>query len=140
MRVSQRIGVVLTVLGITAGMASAAYAEGNWTSTISQALTGFNSRQWTDNNSDGTSTSIRFDGCIDVNAEYTPTSAEVQLTRETAWYLPDVNMGRKTLNCGYSDTQFWGQVQASNYHFTLEQIGGAASGERLNVAYVQVNF
>lgn len=140
MRMLQRIGVGLAVLGITVGMTTAAFAEGSWSSYISEALSGFDSRQWTDNNSDGTNTSIRFDGCVDVNAGYIATSAEVQLTRETPWYQPEVNMGRKTLDCGSSDTRSWGQVQASNYHFTLIKIGGNVSGGRINVAYVQVGY
>lgn len=118
---------------------SFAYAEGSWSSYITGASTGFNSRTWTDRNADVTSTTIRFDGCV--NNINKPVKADVtlQLTRETPWYQPDENRGRKVLYCSSSDTKSWGRQPSGNYHFTITHVSGSVKGnmsaKRVRVSY-----
>lgn len=124
----------------TLAIASPAAAEGSWSSSITDALTGFNSRTWADNNNDANATKITFKNCTHNWGSATPKSAEVQLTRQTPWYQPDDNRGRKTLNCGTSATGDWGRQSSGSFHFTITKIGGMSSGPRLSVQTVSVSY
>ena len=117
--------------------ASAAFAEGSWTSYISGALTGFESRIWYDGNTDAANTLIRFDGC---HLTWGPgTNADVNLRRViNNW--PDDDRGTKRLYCSTSDTGNWGDVPGGDYRFRIDKIGGQTSGNQLNVDYVRVSY
>lgn len=116
-----------------------AYAEGGWSSYMTGVLTGFNSRTWQDQNIDSTSTSITFSGCTNNINPYHGVNAEVQLTRETPFYQPDESQGRRSLNCGGSDTKYWGRFPAGSYHFTLTGVNGSKYGA-ISVRNVGVNY
>jgi hypothetical protein len=128
-------GVVLSLT-----LAGTALAEGQWESFIAGALTGFESRTWTDNNTDATSTSVRFEGCSDNRpgndgSEHT----DIAVFREIP-ILPDENRGQKRLHCATAATAFWGDVPAANYHFTVKLIHGLASGNQLWVDFVRTRY
>lgn len=130
----------VSVLSLTALLvATPAGAEGGFASSISDARTGFNSRTWTDRNSDNVSTTVRFDRCEVTGDGVEPDRAEVQLTRIIP-VLPDQNRGRKTLNCDFSATGSWGDQPASDYRFAIITINGSSSGRTLDVARVEVTY
>ena len=126
------LAVIVALVGALV-LGGTALAEGTWVGHIHGAKPGFNSRSWTDRNSDGLRTTIRFQGC-------TARTVEVQLTRETPWWQPDENRGRRTLECAGSDREFWGDEEAGNYHFTITNFDGAAKGHRLDVRAAQVDY
>lgn len=128
------VGVVLTLI-----LGGSAAAEGAWTSSISGALTGFESRRWTDNNNDSVSTTVNFQGCRLNLQPTTSVSATLNLYRDRTG-LPDVALGEKTFSCYNSGTGSWGDVQSGTYHFTLKKINGATSGKRLWVSHVGVGY
>ncbi|MEV7427738.1 hypothetical protein [Streptomyces sp. NPDC091212] len=108
---------------------------------MSAVRTGFDSRSWTDNNNDANSTTIRFAGCSNGGLGAPVTNTEIQLTHETAWYEPDENKGRKTLNCSSSATGNWGRMTSKGgYHFSVIKIQGATSGYYLSVPTINVAY
>ena len=140
MNQAKRLAISVVAVATLFAIGSPAWAEAAWSSTLSGVLTGFNSRSWADHNIDTVKTSIQFNGCVDIDHGYVGTTATVQLTQETPWYEPDINMGVKTLNCASSDTQIWAQEPAASYHFTVVKIGGQTSGGRLDASYVRVAY
>jgi len=59
----------IAIAGVASAMlvlgASAALAEGSWTSSTTDVLTSFDSRSWTGTNNDAAHTVITFEGCTD---------------------------------------------------------------------------
>lgn len=102
-----------------------------------RALTGFDSRQWSDSNSDSQSTDIRFDDCEDRNTNIEPDNVYIQLTKENT-FTPDEDRGRKVEYCENTDTRYWGDQPSGNYHFTIIRINGNTSGGRVDVPFVKV--
>lgn len=133
-------GTILAATALMIGMAPVAWAEGSWTSYIHGAMTGFDSRTWTDGATDGDATKIRFDDCLDINHPFETPSTEVQLTRQTPWWWPDEDRGRKMLHCLITDTGNWGWQPVGGYHFTITKINGRTSGGRIDVDYVEVEY
>lgn len=132
--------VVIVALACSLFLTDSALAEGSWASNIQGALTGFRSRNWTDNNLDAAGTYINFQGCDDGTGQTNPNdNTEVRLWHDVAW-APDDNFGSQTLYCYYSDTKYWGQVPAGNYYFILDRINSSTSGWRINVGYVEVGY
>ena len=121
-------------------LAPAAMAEGSWTSSITNALTGFDSRSWTDNNSDSANTTIQFNNCEDDWTAIEPDNTQIQLTKETPWYEPDENRGRFVSDCENSDTDNWGDEPSGSYHFTIIRINGSESSGRLDVPFLRVRY
>jgi len=115
-------------------------AEGSFNSSMSGVLTGFTSRTWGDRNSDGNATRITLRNCTHNWSPQAPKSSELQLTRETPWWQPDENRGRKTFNCGSSATGDWGRQGNSSYHFTVTKIAGLSSGPSLSVGSLTVSY
>lgn len=139
--------VMASTAALAVALAAPALAEGSFSSSITGAYAPFNSRTWTDNNNDATSTHVTFQNC---NDQYTSASyndhAKIQLTRETPWYQPDENKGQDTLYCkNTSDTAYFGRVSSGNYHFTIVNINGQPSGStpvyaRIDVGWVGVGY
>ncbi|MES2093202.1 MAG: DUF4179 domain-containing protein [Actinomycetota bacterium] len=122
------LAVGALIIGTSMLAASPALAEGNWTSSITSALTGFYSRTWQDNNSDNVNTTVGFSGCsITDGRAFTETQLEM-------WgefgALPDQNLGNIQNTC---NTSSWGRVANNAYHFRINTINGSTSGYRLNV-------
>ncbi len=100
----------------TAGVAQAA----NFDWYMSGVQTGFNSRTW--NFSTSGDEAIESDYCDWMYPGAGGTYYRLQLTQETAWYLPDRNAGQASYACdqygggyGYHD---FGSQPHGNYHFT----------------------
>jgi hypothetical protein len=130
----------LTVLAVIIS-ASPALAEGSFTSSLSNVLTGFNSRSWTDKNSDGTSTRITLSQCTDPARGGKGANTRLQLTRERGGVLPDKQVGdRKTFYCSSSAYGDWGRVARGKYHFTVILIDGQERGVSLSAKKVVVRY
>lgn len=111
-----------------------ALAEGSWSSNISGALTGFESRDWGDGNRDAASTTIRFQGCTRAGGFATTAGTELRRKRS---FMPDQSLGMKTL-C--STTGNWGRVASGTYKFRINTIGGRTSGYQLWVNNVTTTY
>ncbi|KFG73586.1 hypothetical protein [Streptomyces mutabilis] len=107
---------------------------------MSGVRTGFDSRTWTDNNSDNTSTYISLTGCSNGGQGAPVTNTELQLTRETSWYEPDENRGRHTFYCSNSASHYFGDQPSGSYHFTVTKIQGSTSGYYLKVNSVYTRY
>jgi hypothetical protein len=118
-------------------MGGTAFAEGNFLSSISGAFTGFESRQWTDHNSDNVGSVIRFRGCTRAGGFGTNTAVNLRRTI-SGW--PDDNKGTKTLYCAVVDEGNWGDVQSGTYRFRIDRINGATSGYQLWVDSLRVIY
>lgn len=98
-----------------------------------------NSRTWTDTNHTLGDTRVQFKGCHEsFGGAFTDTT--VQLTRETAWFQPDKDLGQKTFACKVSKWRDWPKEdRAGDYHFTVVKINGTKSCNcRLDVPDVDV--
>ncbi len=109
-------------------------AEGSWTSYISGAGAGFDSRTWQDGNSDANSTTIQFKGCKKTDGS--GSSATVQLTREQSFPKPDEDRGKKSFACASSYTGNWSRQPAGSYHFSLTYV----QATQIWVDYVKVAY
>ncbi|MGH3931418.1 MAG: hypothetical protein ACRDTF_15775 [Pseudonocardiaceae bacterium] len=121
------------------GLAGFALAEGSFTSSITHALTGFESRRWTDRDADNVSTSVQFDRCRNVNRGFTSATADVRLWRDIS-FSPDEDRGSRFFDCGISSTQYYGDQPAGDFYFELTRIDGFTSGGRLDVDFVRVGY
>ncbi len=115
-----------------------AFAEGNWSSSISGAAVGFSSRSWQDSNVDAAHTGVTFSGC---SVDFAPSgfsSTDVNLYDEFGGF-PDQSVGTKNNTCGTSD---WGRMTRSDqYHWTIDGINGDGSSQpRLNVDSVTQSY
>lgn len=136
---------LLAGLGLLLSLAIAApvAAEGSFTSSFSGWLPGLDSRTWKDGNRDASSTRITLGGC---RAEANPTvvvTYRLQLTRETPWYLPDENKGRKDFACHRTSvTNSWGRQAAGSYHFTLTHVNGTEYSDpgKVRASTVKVSY
>lgn len=141
MSTRSRGGTIAIAVALMVGLlAPAASAEGSFDSDMTSVLTGFSSRTWSDRNADAAATRITLRGCTHDWAPGAPKSAELQLTRETPWWQPDENRGRKTFNCAASATQDWGRQPSSSYRFTVTKIAGLSSGPKLTVRSLTVSY
>ncbi len=137
MQLSKRSALVIggLVIGTSIVAASPALAEGSWTSSISSAITGFQSRTWQDNNSDNVATTVSFSGCTITDGR--PFSkTQLEMWGEFGAF-PDQNLGSIQNTCNTSN---WGRVANNAYHFRINTINGSVSGYRLNVTTVRTAY
>lgn len=127
--------VVLLVGGASVAAASPAMAEGSWSSSITNALTGFKSRSWQDSHKDHAATRTVLSTCTETwGSPKSVGSVTLNLFDEKG-LLPDANMGARTSNCG---TFNWGEMKRSDkYHFKLSKVGGYSSGVKLTAKSVK---
>lgn len=117
------------------GLAGPALAEGTFSSSISKAVPGFESRQWQDNNLDSTNGYVNFKYCTGDIAGYI-VEVDVGIYKEDAG--PDTQVGRETLQCQTgSDSVYSGDVGKDQYHFTIKGIKNAT---KVNVGAVKVVY
>lgn len=129
-------GVLVSGVVFSVSLVSPAYAEGNWSSSISGALTGFMSRSWTDNNTDSASTRTVWSGCSLGGPTYRNTTLD--LSRDRGALLPDQVYGQRTSNCGTFD---WGRMtDKGSYHWTIKKINDSESGYRISVNSVKTYY
>jgi hypothetical protein len=120
----RRVLVAAVAGALIAGM-QPALAEGSWTSYMQGVLVGFDSRTWTDHNSDSVSTHVYLYGC-------SGWTFNLQLTRETPWYEPDEDRGHRAYwNCGRTsgETRYWGDQPSGDYHFSVIDCCGDPPGD-----------
>jgi len=113
------VGVVATALVL--GGATAAHAEGNFKSYMTQVQPTFTSRSWEDKNRDGASTIVKLSNCKVNAGGKVPGSSKLKSIKVTLHYG-----GGKTKSltqaCG---TYNYGRVSADNYNsFEITAING----------------
>ncbi|MGC5343472.1 hypothetical protein ACPXCE_18600 [Streptomyces sp. DT24] len=141
-RVHRGAVAVAGAAAIILTMAPTAFAEGSFSSSISGAMTGFNSRWWTKQKNYDASTVINFKNCW---ASGPDTSTTVQLTKYKSGPLPDENRGQKTFTAcfgGGTSSGNWGTQRGGGdeYRFAIMKINGSTSGYSLNVSSLSVSY
>ncbi|MEU0998222.1 hypothetical protein ACFW5S_24095 [Streptomyces olivaceus] len=101
--------VIAAAAAATFTLAPPASAEGSWSSYISNWRGGDEFRRWTDNHSDGSSTTVSFSGCSFGG----PSSATLELDHVRD-FLPDVSHGTRSNSC---NTVSWGEVGKAEFYF-----------------------
>src|SRR5579875_3626400 len=134
------LGLVVTVVTLVV-LAVPTLAEGQRTSYMSGAATGFESQSWTDNHRDNWSTDITFENCTETYRPTLNVNATIRLYYERT-LLPEINRGDRTLNCYHAFyTGHWGEMtDVGGYHFTLKTISGNTSGYWLDVQHVYFSW
>ena len=138
-----RSAVTVLLLAMAGFIASPAFAEGSFSSYFRGWLPGTSSRTWSDQNRDADATRITLGGCHAVSSGAVPITPQLQLTRETPWYLPDDNRGRKSFECWSqpSVTQSWGRQPSGTYHFTLTKVNGSdVAVDKISAPTVRVGW
>ncbi len=141
-RVHRGAVAVAGAAAIVLTMAPTAFAEGSWSSSISDAKTGFSSRWWTKQKDYDASTVIKFNDC---RASGPDTSTTVQLTKYKSGPLPDENRGQKTFTACFSggtSTGDWGTQRGGGdeYRFSIMKINGSSSSYSLYVSSLSVSY
>ncbi|MEU9854972.1 hypothetical protein [Streptomyces sp. NPDC047974] len=106
-------GLLVSAAVIGLAGATPAFAEGSWSSSMSGVLPGFESRRWSDNNTDATSTSVAFAGCW--VHERTFRGATLIVWKDV--FGPDESKGARTNSC---NTTSWGDLAAGSYYFEVD--------------------
>jgi hypothetical protein len=123
--------VAATTLAGTVLAASPAFAEGAWSSKLTNAAIGKSSRSWQDSHKDGVRTTTTFSGCRITGNASGFSSATVTLYDERG-LLPDQSKGSKTNRCGKSD---WGVMTRSDrYHWTVSKLNGSGYAPELRLS------
>ncbi|MET4781493.1 hypothetical protein [Glaciihabitans sp. UYNi722] len=130
MKITKRRALVVgaLIIGTSVLAAGPAMAEGSWSSSISGAVTGFQSRSWQDSNLDNVETRVVFSGCS-VDGGQTFTKTQLEMWGEFGAF-PDQNLGNISNTCNTSN---WGRVANNSYHFRVNTINGTTSGYHLSV-------
>lgn len=111
---------VLVVVGM-----SPAFAEGQFTSTLSGARPGYNSSSWQDSNTDSHNTTVAMTGCSLPQSGGLAFDIELKLYDEHGLF-PDQSVGtRMRSSCG---TFNWGhQTHSDRYHWNIFALSGSTS-------------
>ncbi len=125
-RVTALAGGLSALIVLLAG--SPVFAEGSWSGKVEGVRQGFESRRWTDRNSDSVKTAVTFKNCSWKDPSNRPNSAgytTVEL-RQVLTALPDRKLGKKDLWCAGAsgDTKDWGDRAAGEYYFSVYGAGG----------------
>lgn len=120
--------MLVAMLTVTAS----AFGEGSWTGSLSSVLTGFNSRDCSDKNNDGASTTVQLSSCRTVPSSGSA-RAGVELRRKRT-SLPDESFGTQLARCYNSSTRDWGDVKAGTYKFRINTINDQESGNWLSAS------
>lgn len=130
--------VAVLVGGGSLVAAAPAMAEGSWSSSITNALTGFKSRSWQDSHKDKAATKTVLKTCSETWGSSKPVGSVTLNLFDERGLLPDKNMGSRTSNCG---TFNWGEMQRPDrYHFKLSKVAGLDSGVKLTAKSVKQYF
>lgn len=126
MNKSAKIALGIGVFALATALATSAWAEGSWTSYITGAKIGFESRAWADRDLDQVPTTVKFTGCSVSGTTFASTG--VTLYQDTLIPFFYTNHGLITNTC---NTVSWGQALGfGNYHFTIERINGSSTTTR----------
>lgn len=140
MKVSRSVAALAGASFVIVGLAGPALAEGTFSSSISNAATTFESRQWQDNNLDSTNGYVNFKNCQGTIGGV-QVSVDVGIYKEDAG--PDTQVGREWLQCQKgsdkpSDSVYAGDVGKDQYHFTIKGLQNA--GKNVDVQAVKVVY
>ena len=128
-------GVVLGV-ALTLTFASAALAEGNWSSFLSGVNRGYNSRTWRDGHLDTVATRVVFASCNDRDPGTLPGQvfATLILWRHAGIFPPE-DRGHIVKFCFSGATYNWGEQPgpSEDFHWQVNDFSGGAGGNRLDV-------
>lgn len=133
----RKFGVVLSIAALSSTVfAGAAFAEGQWESSISGALPGFTSRAWQDNASDSSDTVTYFQGC---SLRYSNLKSIDLGLWDKMGLFPDYRSGGVNQNCG---TYNFGRMTRPNeYYFKVERLNDQyVSNYYLDVSYVKQSY
>ncbi|GGU41751.1 hypothetical protein GCM10010211_01010 [Streptomyces albospinus] len=108
-----------------------AHAEGSRTTYISGWHINSESSRWTDNATDGVSTSVQFSGC---STDSDNGFGEAGITLYKDVFGPDEDHGTRT---NYCNTSSWGSQSSGDYYFTLSSL---TYGGTLNVKSVGIRY
>lgn len=110
-------------------------AEGEWNSKLDRVLTGFNSRQWFDGQSDAADTTVTMSGCSRDDGANHRMRVELRRVR----FGPDVNYGRKDFDRCNIEARIgnWGRPGArGDYYVTFNHYDfGRASATAVRTRY-----
>ncbi|MER8219903.1 hypothetical protein ABTZ58_04755 [Streptomyces sp. NPDC094143] len=125
------------VIGTAAAatLALAPIAEANWSSSISGASVGFESRRW----SDELYSQVLFTGCTTDGSK----STDVQMWNDIS-FQPDEAYDNKTFTACFSggtSNGEWTDLPSGmrDYYFKIAKIGGSTFGPQLSVSSVSVD-
>ncbi|MDX3530987.1 hypothetical protein P1P75_32420 [Streptomyces sp. ID05-39B] len=128
---------ISTVVGTAAviTLALAPIAEANWSSSITGASVGFESRRW----SDELYSQVRFTNCNTDGSD----STDVQMWNDIS-LQPDESYDNKTFTAcfgGGTSNGEWTDLPSGmrNYYFQIMKIGGSTFGPQLSVGSVSVD-
>ncbi|GAA0897851.1 MULTISPECIES: hypothetical protein [Streptomyces violaceusniger group] len=129
-----RKAVGLVAGAVLLGFAGAvpAHAEGSRTTYFTGWHPGNESSRWTDNNTDGVSTSVTLSGCHTDGANgFQKANLKLWKNRDL---LPDDDKGTRSNSCGKSA---WGDQSSGKYYFELFSFttGGTMSANKVVIAY-----
>ena len=124
LRKSIALGLLLSVL-----VSGVAFAEGYWSSYMTNFGRGMNSRNWNDYHNDAAHTIIRLEGCRDEVAATNPNDWAVIRLWKHAGLFPPYSMGDKTFNCYYGAQRNWGEQTGPQwFNFSLQDFSGGTAG------------
>ncbi|MBF6672606.1 hypothetical protein FQA45_14750 [Glutamicibacter halophytocola] len=140
MKFRGKLSLVTTLIaGLVIIPAAPSLAEGSWSSSITNALTGFSSRSWNDQNTDSVATKTTFKTCSETwGTPKSVGSITVALVDHRGALLPAKTVSTKTTKgCGSVN---FGDRKKSTYHFTIKKIAGLSSGVRLTAKKVTQTY
>ncbi|MFF8397212.1 hypothetical protein [Streptomyces sp. NPDC016172] len=133
MKRNSRVSVVVGTAAV-ATLALAPIAEANWSSSITAASVGFESRRWADE----LYSQVLFTGCTTDGSK----STDVQMWRDIS-FQPDEVYDNKTFtacfNGGTSNGEWSLPSGSRDYYFKIAKIGGSTFGPQLSVRSVSVD-
>ncbi|CAL9561988.1 hypothetical protein [Streptomyces sp. Tu 3180] len=134
MKNSARISTIAGTAAVIT-LALAPLAEANWSSSITAASVGFESRRW----SDELYSQVQFTDCRTDGSK----STDVQMWRDRT-ALPDLSYDNKTFTACFSggtSNGEWTDLPAgmNDYYFKIMKIGGSTFGPQLSVSTVTVD-
>jgi hypothetical protein len=106
--------VILVVAAAMLASPGVAVAEGGFDSSLSGVRSGYVSRQWTDRNLDGASTTTQVSGCS--RSDGANFFLDVELRKRRS-FQPDVSYGRQNVSAcrGGAPTANWGRPGAGDF-------------------------
>lgn len=140
----KNLKMTIAAMGVAAGLVlvpTVAFAEGSFSSSLNQVQPGFGSRSWTDNNLDGTTTSVTLSGCKANAGGKAPGTLAIRSITIGLYGPNGYYSERSRSSCG---TFSWGDMPKGTYMFRLQALNGvtATSGGRvfLNASGVSVKY
>jgi hypothetical protein len=136
--------IAATTTGVLLAIAAPAFAEGSWSSSVSGALIGFDTRQWTDNSSDNLDTIEKTRGCtFKYRAGDQSVSHTWEYLRNDTW-TPDERYGERQFPCktdGVTYARSWADKGKGEFYFELTRLNGNTSfSDALNLNFIQAQY